>query len=86
MLVRVQLEFQYGDESKADRICQLLELDNRIAPRSLKLETINEGGKVVTTFEHERLNTVQATLDDLLFSEKLIEGVIEYAGHKPRQK
>ncbi len=86
MLVRVRLEFGYEDESKADKISRLLELDNRIAPRSLKLATIREGGKIITTFEHERLNTIQATIEDLLFSEKLIEGVVNYAGHKSHQK
>lgn len=86
MLVKIRLEFGYADESKADKISRLLELDNRIAPRSLKLATIREGGKIITTFEHERLNTIQATIEDLLFSEKLIEGVVNYAGHKSHQK
>ncbi|MEE9594031.1 MAG: KEOPS complex subunit Pcc1 [Candidatus Hydrothermarchaeales archaeon] len=86
MLVKIRLEFGYADESKADKISRLLELDNRIAPRSLKLATIRDGGKIITTFEHERLNTIQATIEDLLFSEKLIEGVVNYAGHKSHQK
>lgn len=82
MLARVRLEFTYRDESKAERIADLLELDNRIAPRSLKLRTFREGARVITTFQHERLNTTQATIEDLLFSEKLIEELVSYAGHK----
>jgi hypothetical protein len=82
MLIRVKLMFSYGDESKADMVAMLLDLDNRIAPRSLKLSTFRDRAKVITTFQHERLNTVQATIEDLLFSEKLIAGLVCYAGHK----
>lgn len=84
MLMRARLEFGYDDEAKAERIAMLLELDNRIAPRRLRISTVGKGLKVVTTFQHEKLNTFQATVEDLLFSEKLIEGMVSYAGRKSR--
>ncbi len=82
MLARAKLEFRYGDAKAAQLIAELLEIDNRAAPRKLKLVTRREGGSAVTYLEHEKLNTFSATIEDLLFSEKLMEALIEDVGHK----
>lgn len=84
MLARARLEFRYGDAKTAQMIAELLEIDNRAVPRKLKLTTRREGGSAVTYVEHEKLNTLSATIDDLLFSERLMEELIADVGHKPR--
>ncbi len=83
MLARARLKFYYEDTGFAGKMAELLEIDNRMAPRKLRLRTHSEGGEVITSFEHERLNTFIATIDDLLFSEKLVEELLSYVGHKP---
>ncbi|MEE8167978.1 MAG: KEOPS complex subunit Pcc1 [Candidatus Hydrothermarchaeales archaeon] len=83
MLAKARVEFRYEDRETAEKIARLLEIDNRVAPRKLKLKTYSEGDRVITVFEHGKLNTFLATIDDLLFSEKLIEGLIGYVGSKP---
>lgn len=86
MLWKARFEFTYDDEMNAEKVAKLLDLDNRIAPRNLKLVTFKEGVTVITMFQHEKLNTFQATIEDLLFSEKLIEGLVSYVGRKSRKK
>jgi len=69
--------YTYGDEETAGLVARLLELDNRIAPRGLKVETLQKGREVVTVVRHQNLNTLFATIDDLVFSERLITSLLE---------
>jgi hypothetical protein len=88
MRARAEVRFRYGSKRKAEMVARLLEVDNQAAPRSLRISTLAMGDTVVTGFEHSRLGTFLAALDDLLFTEKLITGVLsltgeENAGHSP---
>lgn len=90
MKARAEVRFRYGSQRRGEMVARLLEVDNRAAPRSLRIETRAEGDTVVTRFEHGRLGTFLAALDDVLFTEKLIRGVLsltgkgeEDAGHSP---
>jgi hypothetical protein len=75
-MFRGKFEFVYRDEQDAGTVAQLLELDNQVLPRKLKVRTIQEGRKVITQVEHESLGTFQAAVEDLLFCERLIEGLL----------
>jgi hypothetical protein len=77
MLVKGRIEFSYEKEEVAKMVAYLLELDNRIAPRSLKLKTVQIGSDVVTRLEHSNIGTFFAAVDDLVFSERLISGLVE---------
>jgi hypothetical protein len=77
MRFRAELLFTYSREEEADRFVQLLELDNRASSKEFRVLTRREGAAAVTTFEAPRLETFLATLEDLLFCEKLIETVLE---------
>lgn len=77
MKAKGKVVFRYKDSGTAKILARLLEIDNKIAPRKLKIKTGNKDNLVMTQLEHEKLNTFFATIDDLLFSEKLINGLIE---------
>lgn len=73
---KADITFEYDSKSDAAVVAKLLEMDNRIAPKKLKIETINDGNRVITRIEHERPSTLFATVDDLVFTERLISGLI----------
>lgn len=77
MNAKGRIEFDYRDDKTAGMVAELLEIDNKIAPKKLKLKTVNRGKKVITILEHENMGTFFAAIDDLIFSEKLISDVIE---------
>lgn len=74
---RAEVVFEYPDERTAERVAHLLELDNKVAPRELEVRTSANGKEVTTVVEHQNFNTVFATIDDLIFSEKLITSLME---------
>ncbi|WP_456474660.1 KEOPS complex subunit Pcc1 [Candidatus Pyrohabitans sp.] len=76
MLARTKLVFQYASEEEASQVAYLLELDNRIAPRGLKVKTEKRGRDVVSYVEHSSAGTLFATIDDLLFCEKLVSEIL----------
>ena len=76
MRVEGEVRFEYEDEESAQIVAELLEIDNRIAPRGMQISTRCEGTSVITELEYERLNTFFATLDDLAFTEKIIGRVL----------
>ncbi len=77
MRARARVEFEYRDAKTAKLVARLLEIDNRLAPAKLKVKSISRRKSVITTVEHERLGTFAATLEDLLFCEKLISELVE---------
>lgn len=77
MRAKGKFEFTYSSERVAMAVSTLLEVDNAVAPKKLKVKSISEGNKVVTYIEHRKLNTFFATIEDLLFCERLIEELVE---------
>ncbi|MFH1774119.1 MAG: KEOPS complex subunit Pcc1 [Methanobacteriota archaeon] len=85
---KAKIEFRYKDAKTAQKISYLLEVDNKIpkvgatplrlaiaiAPKKIKTES--RGNRVITHIEHEKLGTLLATIDDLLFCERLIEDLV----------
>ncbi len=75
--MKAKISFEYEDEDTAEMVASLLQLDNEIAPKNLDIMTKNEGHNVITDLRHEKLNTLFATIDDLIFSTRIIEDVLE---------
>ena len=76
-ILKAKITFVYGDDDTAEMVATLLQLDNEIAPKSMEIITKNKGKEVVTDLHHDRINTFFATIDDLIFSTKIVEDVLE---------
>ncbi len=76
MHARAELVFHYASEEEASHMAYLLELDNRVAPRGIRVKTVHKGKEVKTHTEHTNIGTLFATIDDLLFCEKLISEML----------
>jgi hypothetical protein len=61
----------------AGNVARLIQIDNEIAPKTLKIQTSAEGPRVITMLASDKASTFFATIDDLVFSEKLISEVLE---------
>jgi hypothetical protein len=74
---KATITFEYNDAHKAEVVAKMLDVDNKVAPKTLKIETVNRDNMVITTVEHEQSSTIFATVDDLIFTERLISSLIE---------
>jgi hypothetical protein len=72
-----RITYFYKDEETAGLMARLLELDNSFASRELQVETVQKGVEVETVVRHQNLNTLLTTIDDLVFSERLISSLLE---------
>lgn len=77
MRLRGTVNFLYGDEVVAGQVAELLEIDNKLAPSKMSIRTVSSGKKVVTEIEHNKPGTFIVSLDDLIFSEKLICSILK---------
>jgi hypothetical protein len=77
MQLETQIIFDYDSEKVAGYVASLIQVDNEIAPRTLKINTSAEENKVVTKISSKKVGTFFATIDDLLFSEKLIADLLQ---------
>ena len=71
------ITFEYGSGNEAQVVWKMLDVDNKVAPKTLKIETKNIGSKVITSINHENPGTIFATVDDLIFTERLVSSLIE---------
>lgn len=74
---KATVTFEYKSAEVAEVVAKMLDVDNKVAPKTLKIETVNKDNMVVTTVEHVRHGTIFATVDDLIFTEKLVSGLVE---------
>jgi hypothetical protein len=74
---RATVTFEYKSAEEAGIVARMLDVDNRVAPKTLKIETVNKDNKVVTTVEHEKPGTIFAPVDEFLFTERLVSGLVE---------
>jgi len=77
MEVKGRVSFEYDYPKKAGDVAALLELDNLIAPRTIKIKTMAQNTEVVTELKSKRASTFFSTVEDLMFSEKLITDVLK---------
>ena len=76
---RATVTFEYESAREAEIVAKMLDVDNKVAPKTLKIETVNKDNMVITTLEHEKSGTIFASVDDLIFTERLVSGLIEAA-------
>ncbi len=76
-ILKAKITFVYETDDTSEMVATLLQLDNEIAPKSLEIMTKNDGKYVVTDLQHESINTFFATIDDLIFSTKIVEDVLD---------
>ena len=77
MNLKGEITFQYNDGYAKD-IAKLIQMDNEIVPKTLKITTMLKGSdQVVTNVESAKPSTFFSTIDDLVFSEKLIFEIME---------
>jgi hypothetical protein len=72
---RVTITFEYKNAREAEVVLKMLDVDNKAAPKTLKIETVKKDNMVITTLEHEKPGTIFATVDDLIFTERLVSGL-----------
>lgn len=77
MKASAEIIFKYKDSSIAELIGRLLEIDNRLAPKKMEISTTSRGNEVITKLSCNKLHTFFATIDDLLFSERLISRLVK---------
>lgn len=77
MHLEAKITFDYDSGGVAGDVARLIQVDNEIAPKTLKIETVSEGASVATRLASEKASSFFATIDDLVFSEKLISEVLE---------
>jgi hypothetical protein len=76
MQLNGKISFEYGSEQIAESVARLIQIDNEIAPKTLKVRTSAEKTMAVTRIQTEKTSTFFSTLDDLIFSEKLISEIL----------
>lgn len=77
MQIEAKLTFEYESEDIARNVAQLIQVDNEIAPKTLKIRTTADKTTVTTELTSEKAATFFATMDDLIFSEKLIAELLD---------
>ncbi len=77
MKVEGTISFEYDDHMEAGDVAAILELDNRMAPRTIKIKTMAQNTEVVTALSANKPSTFFNTVEDLMFSEKLITDVLK---------
>lgn len=77
MRMRAKVSCTYGSESISKAIAVALMPDSHQAPKGIRVKTEARGTRVVSTIELDgKIETLLATLDDLLACTSTAEGVI----------
>lgn len=71
------LEFRYESVEEANTVARILQLDNEIAPKTLEITSRARGKFVHTVLKSNKISTFFATIDDMIFSEKLITNIMK---------
>jgi len=72
------LRFNYENERKAEAVSKAIKPDNLKTPKFMKIDTCHEGCEVIIKIiNSRRIETLMATIDDLLLCVKAIEECID---------
>ncbi len=77
MQIEAKITSFFDDSKVAGNVAKLIQIDNEIAPKTMKIQTSAEGSRVITKLTSKKASTFFATIDDLVFSEKLISEVLK---------
>ncbi len=77
MRMRARISCTYESDTVSRSIASALQPDNPQPQRSMRIETFQRGRQVVTTLELDgRIETLLATLDDLLSCTSTAENIL----------
>ena len=74
--MQVKITTDYGDEKHAKIVAEVLEADNRLSPEKLSVFSSSNKNLVFTEIKAKKIETLIATVDDLLCSQKLAEDIL----------
>ena len=78
-ILEATVTLEYKDMKTAEAVAKAIYPDNFKTPKGLKVDTLTEGKKVITSIKYEgRLATFIATIDDLLFCASTAEKTLDY--------
>gem|GEM_PF-6561416 len=77
MKVRVKLTVELGSERLAEAASRALDVDNKEAPKELRVTCRREGVKLVVEVEHREPLTVLSTIEDLMACLVPVVGISE---------
>jgi hypothetical protein len=78
--LEAELRLVYKNEREAEAVAKAVSPDNIQVPKGLFIETVQKGFEVITKVECEnRLQTLIATLDDLLACVSVAEKIFKVA-------
>ncbi len=77
MRLEAKITFDFDSSGVARDVARLIQVDNEIAPKTLKIKTSAKGKRVTTILSSNKASSFFATIDDLVFSEKLISEVLD---------
>jgi hypothetical protein len=78
--LEAEIRLSYGNEREAEAVAKAISPDNVEVPSGLYIETVRNGSEVLTKVEcQKRLQTLIATLDDLLACVSVAEKTFEVA-------
>jgi len=74
--MQVRIVSEYHDNKEAKIVADVLEADNRTAPNDLFVKSYSDENKVFSEIKASKIETLIATADDLLCSQRLAEDVL----------
>ena len=74
--MQAKISTEYKTENDAKIVAQVLEADNRTAPNDLYVFSYSRDNVVYSEIKSEKIETLIATVDDLLSSQKLAEDIL----------
>jgi hypothetical protein len=78
--LEAEIRLSYGNEREAEAVAKAVSPDNVEVPSGLYIETVRNGSEVLTKVEcQKRLQTLIATLDDLLACVSVAEKTFKVA-------
>jgi hypothetical protein len=78
--LEAEIRLSYGNEREAEAVAKAISPDNVEVPSGLYIETVRNGSEVLTKVEcQKRLQTLIATLDDLLACVSVAEKTFKVA-------
>ena len=74
--MQVKIVTEYENENQAKIVADVLEADNKTAPNHLSVSSSYKENVVYSEIKTPKIETLIATVDDLLSSQKLAEDIL----------
>lgn len=74
---KAKIIFECKTREDAEKIAELLEIDNKLAPKEVVIRTFSHGRRVITEIKTNEFKKLLSTIDDLIFSERVINKILK---------